>query len=192
MRYIKRCRFLFSAIAGVLGEGVTAPRRCRGMAKKKLIPPSQKIRPNMMHTCRGAWRIHNIQGISSFYDFRTSTVTGFAEHLSIGRKVSGVPFFFGAHHTAGNEPARIDHASSFDGCDHELIPLFSLYPFKYFHPWRLWSEKHVFDGLGLAKLRLREARWFIASGKWKVVREKAHQYPQVRISECSCTLIASK
>ena len=40
---------------------------------------------------------------------------------------------FGAHRTAGSEPARIDHASSLGWFDHELIPLFSLYPFQYFH-----------------------------------------------------------
>jgi hypothetical protein len=105
----------------------------RNGEEKLIPPPKKKIRPNMTHTCKGAWRIHNIQGISSFYDFRASTSTGLVEHLSIGRKVSGVPFFLDPTIQLGMSQQGLTMLVVWDGCDHELIPLFSLYPFQYVH-----------------------------------------------------------
>jgi hypothetical protein len=52
---------------------------------------------------------------------------------SIGRKVSGVPFFLEPTIQLGMSQQGLTMLVVWDGFGHELIPLFSLYPFKYFH-----------------------------------------------------------
>jgi hypothetical protein len=134
MRYVRDVADFFLCYCWSFGGGCSAPGMQR-YGEEKLIPTQKKNRPNMTHTCRGAWRIRNIQGISSFYDFRTSKSTGFVEHLSIGRKVLGVPFFLEPTIQLGMSQQGLTMLVVWDGFGHELIPLFffSFYPFKHVH-----------------------------------------------------------